>query len=64
MTVGRKPQETLMKEFLSLDKSSFFAVIVRRRVGKTFLIDAVYRKHYCLSVTGKTRITKKDIQYT
>ncbi len=50
--IGRKTQEGLMKGFLTYEKSVFFAVTGRRRVGKTYMIDAVYGNHLCLRVTG------------
>lgn len=50
--VGRKSQETLMNGFLARKKSTFIAVTGRRRVGKTYIIDEVYSKHFCLRITG------------
>lgn len=41
-----------MNRLLKSDRSEFLAVTGRRRVGKTFLIDKVLRKHYCFSMTG------------
>lgn len=49
---GRKSQEDLMKALIASKKSSFIAVTGRRRVGKTYIIDEVYRKHFCLMITG------------
>lgn len=50
--VGRKSQEKIMNEYLTRKKSAFLAVTGRRRVGKTYLIDEVYGKHFCLRITG------------
>ncbi len=50
--IGREEQIEQMKETLALHKSSFVAVTGRRRVGKTYLIEQVYKGHLCLSVTG------------
>ncbi len=50
--IGRTEQIALMQETLTLNKSSFVAVTGRRRVGKTYLIDAVYSNNFCLRVTG------------
>lgn len=50
--IFRKEQVELMKETLSIAKSSFVAVTGRRRVGKTFLIHETYQKNLCLVVTG------------
>lgn len=50
--VGRKQQIETMAELLELKKSYFVAVTGRRRVGKTYLIDQVYKNNICLRVTG------------
>lgn len=50
--VGRTEQIELLKEALNSKKSSFIAVTGRRRVGKTYLIDEVYRKNMCIRITG------------
>lgn len=50
--IGRKEQTVLMQETLSIPKSSFVALTGRRRIGKTYLINQVYRSNFCLSVTG------------
>lgn len=70
---GREDQIKLMKEFLVKKKSTFLAVTGRRRVGKTYLIDEVYRDDLCLRITGiqdadtKTQIynfTQKIVEYS
>ncbi|MEY4539938.1 MAG: hypothetical protein RLZZ306_1695, partial [Bacteroidota bacterium] len=50
--IGRENQISQLNEALNLSKSSFIAVTGRRRVGKTYLIDSIYEKNICLSVTG------------
>jgi hypothetical protein len=50
--VGRKEQTATMTGLLALDKSYFAAVTGRRRVGKTYLIDQVFKEHFCFRVTG------------
>jgi predicted AAA+ superfamily ATPase len=50
--IGREIQISQLNEALNLPKSSFIAVTGRRRVGKTYLIDSIYEKNICLSVTG------------
>ncbi|MBK8281826.1 MAG: AAA family ATPase [Saprospiraceae bacterium] len=50
--ISRTLQIAQMKDILHLKRSSFVAVTGRRRVGKTYLIEEVYKKHICLSVTG------------
>ena len=51
-TIGREAQIKVMKSLYALDKSYFLALTGRRRVGKTFLIDQVYRDRMCFRVTG------------
>jgi hypothetical protein len=41
-----------MEETLRIKKSSLVAVTGRRRIGKTYIIDEVYKDHLCLRVTG------------
>jgi uncharacterized protein len=50
--IGRNEQMLIMNEMLETNKSSFLAVTGRRRVGKTYLIDQVFKGHLCLAVTG------------
>lgn len=50
--VGRYVAVKRMNHLLIKPRSSFIAVTGRRRVGKTYLVDEVYRSHMCLRVTG------------
>jgi len=50
--IGREEQIKKMNDLLESDKSEFLAVTGRRRVGKTYLIDTVYKKHISFSMTG------------
>lgn len=50
--IGRDKQINQLNETLNSSKSSFVAITGRRRVGKTYLIDEVYKKNICLRVTG------------
>lgn len=50
--IGRDIQIGQLNEALSSSKSSFIAITGRRRVGKTYLVDEVYKKNICLRVTG------------
>jgi hypothetical protein len=50
--IGRKLEVGKMNRLLKSGRSEFLAVTGRRRVGKTYLIDEVFRKHYCFSMTG------------
>ncbi len=50
--IGRYKQQQRMEEVLESKKSEFMAVTGRRRVGKTYLIEHVYQKHFCFKLTG------------
>ncbi len=50
--IGRKWQTNRMLELIKTSKSEFVAVTGRRRVGKTFLIETVYKSHTCFKLTG------------
>ncbi len=52
MLIGRTDTARLMKELLLTDKSEFTAVTGRRRVGKTYLVDQVYKEHIAFQITG------------
>ncbi|MEX1002061.1 MAG: ATP-binding protein [Crocinitomicaceae bacterium] len=52
MLIGRKEPIKKMRELLNSRKSEFLAVTGRRRVGKTYLIDEVYKEHLCFRMTG------------
>ncbi len=49
---GRDKEEKLLKELLVSGHSEFVGVTGRRRIGKTFLVDAVYENHMVFSMTG------------
>lgn len=50
--VGREKEITILNNILNSDKSEFVAVYGRRRVGKTYLIDEVYRNYIVFRHTG------------
>jgi uncharacterized protein len=50
--IGRKKEIEKMEALLVSPRAEFLAVTGRRRVGKTFLIDALLSKYYCFSMTG------------
>ena len=50
--IGRKEQIRKMEDLLRSGKSEFLAVSGRRRVGKTYLVETVYQKYFCFSITG------------
>lgn len=50
--VGRQHEIKLMTDCLQDKEAHLMALIGRRRVGKTFLIRQVYKKHICFEMTG------------
>jgi len=52
MLVGRKEEIKILDELLHSSKAEMLAVIGRRRVGKTFLIDNIYEKQIIFKQTG------------
>jgi AAA+ ATPase superfamily predicted ATPase len=50
--IGRDIQIKQLNEALVSSKSSFIAVTGRRRVGKTYLIDEIYKRNICIRITG------------
>jgi len=57
--IGREKEITVLKELLKTAESEFVAVYGRRRVGKTFLIETVYRKEIVFSITGLNKAEKE-----
>lgn len=52
MLIGRKEEIKILNELLESSKAEMVAVIGRRRVGKTFLVDNIYEKHITFKQTG------------
>lgn len=50
--IGRKKEIEKIERLLASGRSEFLAITGRRRVGKTFLIDAMLGQNYCFSMTG------------
>lgn len=50
--IGRTEQTKVMLKYLNQKKSVFLAVTGRRRVGKTYMIDHVYKDAICFRMTG------------
>jgi uncharacterized protein len=61
--VGRKQEIALLRSLDELDRAAFVAVYGRRRVGKTFLIRAVYGGRFTFQVTGIANVNN-DSQLT
>ncbi|MBQ9213966.1 MAG: AAA family ATPase [Bacteroidales bacterium] len=51
-TIGREYEIGLLKQYINSPKPEFIAVYGRRRVGKTYLIDQLFRKDFAFSLTG------------
>lgn len=60
MIVGRIIERRYMQAALTSDKSEMVALVGRRRVGKTYLIREVYRKHIVFEMTGLQYGTKGE----
>ena len=52
MLVGRKKEIAILEEALTSPKAEMIALIGRRRVGKTFLIDTIYKDQIVFKQTG------------
>jgi uncharacterized protein len=50
--IGRTEQLTQLEKLNTSEKSEFLAVLGRRRIGKTFLIDNAFEKQICFQMTG------------
>ena len=50
--VGREKEIEKLNEYVNSGRAEFVALYGRRRVGKTFLINQVFKKRLAFSVTG------------
>ena len=57
--IGRKKEQKILKDLLVSRESEFVALYGRRRVGKTFLIETVYKKEIVFSITGLNKANTK-----
>jgi len=60
LLIGRKEETDILLEALQSYEAELVAVLGRRRVGKTFLIDTVYKEHIAFEVTGLQNVSKKE----
>lgn len=60
MLIGRKEQQSLLKEALTSYKSEFIVVYGGRRVGKTFLIKSTLGEGIDFELTGTQDGNTKD----
>ena len=59
--VGRVEEVTKLRSIVAEGASSMVAVIGRRRVGKTYLIETVYRDHMVFNLIGQQH-AERDLQ--
>lgn len=52
MLIGRKNEIKILQEVLHSPKAEMIAMLGRRRVGKTYLIDTLYKDHIIFKQTG------------
>lgn len=50
--IGREKEKKILQRALESDEAEMVSVIGRRRIGKTFLVNEVYKDHIAFSVTG------------
>ena len=50
--IGREDEISLLKKYATSDRAEFVAIYGRRRVGKTFLINNVFKTVLSFSMTG------------
>lgn len=50
--IGRKEEQAILQKALQSPEAEMVAVLGRRRVGKTFLVNAVYQKNLIFELTG------------
>ncbi|WP_090168934.1 AAA family ATPase [Neolewinella agarilytica] len=60
LLTGRENEIETLKKALASDESEMVSVIGRRRVGKTFLIQSVYRERIAFEISGLQYAEKKD----
>ena len=61
--IGRNSETNQLKTIFESSHSEFLALYGRRRVGKTFLINEVFKNHFIFKMTGVIEGTLKD-QFT
>ncbi|MEM0991715.1 MAG: ATP-binding protein [Bacteroidota bacterium] len=50
--VGREEEQRILQKALDSDSAEMVAVIGRRRVGKTFLVESIYEERIAFQITG------------
>ncbi|MFK7983629.1 MAG: ATP-binding protein [Saprospiraceae bacterium] len=57
--IGRVAEQQLLQETLTSDKAELIAVIGRRRVGKTYLIESFFQENIVFQISGIQKMPKK-----
>jgi uncharacterized protein len=61
--IGRQAEQAVLQKALRSGESELVAVIGRRRIGKTYLVRAMYAPHICFEVAGlQNSSTKKQLK--
>lgn len=58
--IGRKEERSILEDALNSRESEMVAVVGRRRVGKTYLIESVFQKEIIFQITGLQNATKSE----
>jgi len=58
--VGREKEKSVLQNALQSRRAEMVAVVGRRRVGKTFLIQTVYQNQIDFQITGIQNATRKE----
>ena len=58
--VGRKEEQAILEQALNSPEPEMIAVLGRRRVGKTFLIQSVFKNRIDFEITGAQHATKQE----
>ncbi len=58
--IGRQEEEDIFLDLLKTENAEMLAVVGRRRVGKTFLIQTVYKNDICFDLTGSQKAPLKE----
>jgi len=58
--IGRADEKLILQNALSSNRAELIVVYGRRRIGKTYLISEVYKKHICFEFSGIHKASYKD----
>jgi len=58
--IGRKEEQAILRKTLDSSQPEMVAVLGRRRVGKTFLIQSVFKDRIDFEITGTQNATKEE----